>query len=69
MSYVMKPCPFCGSRTALAVLTEGEIDGFDEGGDRLKAVMCQEQFGGCGARGPYRTTKTAALAGWNRRHG
>ena len=52
----LKACPFCGSR-------EVDMDKLD--GSRYWRVMCGTSFR-CG-NGPWRDSKTQAIAAWNRR--
>ena len=65
----IEACPFCGSTTAPQLFTWTQINGADEGKDRIAewAVCCDIQMGGCGATGPYYLTQDRAIKKWNRR--
>lgn len=68
MSTELKPCPFCGSRTALFVGNFYEINGIhEEDEDENYAVCCGILNGGCGASSGYEDSDKAAIEAWNRR--
>ena len=54
----LKPCPFCGSKTAPSV---------DRTNPRAWWVTCEYEDSGCGAQAPSRRTRFAAVLVWNRR--
>jgi Lar family restriction alleviation protein len=62
----LKPCPFCGSTAAPALMGGAEISCYAE--DRNDyAVCCRFLKGGCGATGYYDFDKQKAVKAWNRR--
>ena len=64
----LKPCPFCGSRTAPFVGNFFEINGLhDEDEDCNWGVCCGWNNGGCGASCGYHETGAEAIEAWNRR--
>ena len=54
---VLKPCPFCGKEESVYMQKEG----------RDYAVVCDFNWGGCGACGGYRETTKDAAEAWNNR--
>ena len=54
---VIKPCPFCGKEGSVYMLKEGKD----------YAVICDFNWGGCGACGGYRETPKDAAEAWNKR--
>ena len=54
---VIKPCPFCGNEQSVYMLKEG----------KNYAVICDYNWGGCGACGGYRETLKDAAEAWNKR--
>lgn len=54
---VIKPCPFCGQERSVYMLKEGKD----------YAVICDFNWGGCGACGGYRETPKDAAEAWNKR--
>ena len=57
MSEKLKPCPFCGSETAPALIIRSVSH----------HVACNHAFFGCGARGPYKSFPQEAVDAWNKR--
>lgn len=64
MSDALRPCPFCGSTTALEIVGPFE-DG--EGSSKQRYVVCNFNKDGCGAAGGIRDNEKDAIAAWNRR--
>ena len=60
----LKPCPFCG-RTRLFVGTSSEITGNDC--TDSYQVVCDAEYGGCGATCGAEKSEEAAILAWNRR--
>ena len=54
---ILKPCPFCGEEGSVYMLKEGKD----------YAVVCDYNWGGCGACGGYRETPKDAAEAWNKR--
>lgn len=52
----LKPCPFCGAKTMTEAIPE------DSGRFHVACFAMK-----CLSRGPYRLTRTGAIAAWNRR--
>lgn len=57
MNNNLKPCPFCGSESAICIIKEN-----DE-----YVVCCDYSQGGCGATAGYRESIKEAKAIWNTR--
>ena len=49
----LKPCPFCGEQRDLHI---------------VRAISTEVRCANCGAEGPNRWSKRAAISGWNNRH-
>lgn len=70
---ILKPCPFCGSETALEIATLAEINCTDEEEAteaelEQYAVVCNYSRGGCGAStGGICESEEEAAARWNTR--
>ena len=61
----LKPCPFCGSKEAPALVT---IDGKEKDGFiNSYCVVCYCWDWGCGASGGMYHSKEEAVEAWNRR--
>ena len=66
----LKPCPFCGNRTAPEVVSISELDSVDgnEWYDSHFTVVCSMWNGGCGASVRCNNeSREAAAESWNRR--
>ena len=59
----LKPCPFCGSKEAPALVTLDGKDGFRN----RYYVVCYYWEWGCGASGGVYHSKDEAVEVWNRR--
>lgn len=66
----LKPCPFCGNRTAPEVISLAELDSV-EGNDWYDShftVVCSLYSGGCGASvNMNNNSRQEAADAWNRR--
>lgn len=66
----LKPCPFCGNKTAPEVISIAELDSV-EGNEWYNShftVVCSLYDGGCGASVRFNNeSKEEAVATWNRR--
>ena len=58
MTEQLKPCPFCGSETAPAVVSIMEIEW---------RVCCKSIHFGCGAYIAFHDSEQDAIAAWNKR--
>ena len=66
----LKPCPFCGNRTAPEVVSMAELESVEgnEWYDSHFTVVCSLYSGGCGASVKCNnTSKQEAADAWNRR--
>jgi hypothetical protein len=66
----LKPCPFCGNRTAPEVISISELDSVEgnEWYDSHFTVVCSMYDGGCGASVRFNNeSREAAAEAWNRR--
>ena len=68
-NYIVKPCPFCGSKTAPTVMDQNQAlwadPDFD--GDLRIVVCCAATKGGCGSSTGFCDDDEKAVAAWNRR--
>lgn len=60
----LKPCPFCGG-TTLFVGTAREIHGSDDTHGYF--VVCDAEYGGCGASCGAKLSEEDVMLAWNRR--
>lgn len=67
MSEELKPCPFCGKRNTLKVVSAYEMNEY-EFSKNDRAICCNFKDGGCGAHSGYRGTIEACFENWNNRH-
>ena len=66
----LKPCPFCGSRTAPRVVSIAELESTtdNEWNNTHYSVVCDKDESGCGASTCYDNPSVdAAAEAWNRR--
>jgi len=59
----LKPCPFCGESTSPRVIVRKGHDGWRDS----YAVLCDWDFGGCGAESGHYHDMYEAIEVWNRR--
>ena len=62
--HAVRPCPFCGNR--ILQLREHEPDGIRMFTKRF-SVLCNWDYGGCGAESGYYYSPEEAIDIWNRR--
>lgn len=63
----LKPCPFCGSRTAAEVADNVTL-GYAEHIEMFAfAVVCSAAVGGCGASSGFQEDEEQAIEQWNNR--
>ena len=70
MQIELKPCPFCGHRTAPEVISMAELDSIEgnEWYDSHFTVVCSLYAGGCGASVKCNNvSREEAAEAWNRR--
>lgn len=60
----LKPCPFCGKNAVVLTRQKGE-----NGWRDWYYVLCDYDFGGCGASGGWRHYAQEAVDVWNTRTG
>lgn len=65
MDSELKPCPFCGKREPVEMITVERNSEYCNG----YFVLCSYSNNGCGAAGAIRYTKEDATYEWNRREG
>lgn len=78
----LKPCPFCGNKTAVRLVDQNEVSYIPKGDSRyvnnpyFQVVCClnddsrfksDEWESGCGSSSGFWATKVEAIAAWNRR--
>ena len=69
----LKPCPFCGSKTAVEIMLLSECEMIDEGSPEYNwaashfIAVCSRLTGGCGANILGGETWESAADAWNRR--
>lgn len=71
MQIELKPCPFCGNRTAPEVISIAELDSVEDNDwyDSHFTVVCSLYNGGCGASVKFNNESIEdAAKTWNRRN-
>ena len=63
MSEYLKPCPFCGGKETPGLIIRKGRNGWR---DRY-SILCDYNFGGCGAEGGLYHSEGEAIEAWNMR--